>query len=220
MPETDNSESEITQSRHDLQIPRRIFHAGTGLVAVLLYTLLLNRQQAVTILGAVISVLYIFDRARLAYPEYQEHFSAILKYLVRAEERMNEVSSIPYGIALLLTIITFPKVVALCAICIIAFGDPASAIVGIKYGKHELVPNRTAEGSLAFFVVCLAAIVINFSINTNIEPTKIWWLAVISATICAGLEMIPLRVDDNLTIPLFSATTIWVVAALMGIPFS
>jgi dolichol kinase len=60
----------------------------------------------------------------------------------------------------LLTLISFPKVVALVAIYTLAVADPLSAIIGIKYGKTKIVKGKSLEGSLAFFT---ASLIITFS---------------------------------------------------------
>jgi dolichol kinase len=40
------------------------------------------------------------------------------------------------------------------------------------------------------------------------------------AAAAAGCELLPLRIDDNLTIPLFVGFTTWMVAALLGVPLT
>src|SRR5213078_713908 len=40
------------------------------------------------------------------------------------------------------------------------------------------------------------------------------------ALAAAGCELLPLRIDDNLTIPLFVGFTTWIVAALFALPLT
>src|SRR5439155_1144948 len=72
------------------------------------------------------------------------------RLFVRAEEQVRESAMIPYAIAVLLTILTVPKLAALVAICTLAVADPLAAVVGIRYGRRRIARNRTLEGSLAF----------------------------------------------------------------------
>ena len=70
---------------------------------------------------------------------------------------------IPYVMALLLTIITFPKAVALTAIYTLAIADPLSAIFGILYGTKKIAKGKSLQGSLAFLVattLCTAIVLL------------------------------------------------------------
>lgn len=51
--------------------------------------------------------------------------------LFRAEEQFKESAMTPYAIAILLTLLTFPKTLALIGIYTLAIADPLSAVVGI-----------------------------------------------------------------------------------------
>ena len=87
------------------------------------------------------------------------------RILVRAEEQVREAAMTPYAIAVLLTILTFPKPAALVAIYTLGIADPAAALVGIRFGRRKLSANRSFEGSLAFFVstVAVAAAVLTWA---------------------------------------------------------
>lgn len=76
------------------------------------------------------------------------------------------------------------------AICVLAFGDSLSSILG-KRGGHSLPYNRnkTIEGSIAFFAGSLTAYYF-------IGPA-----AIPLALACAIAESLPLPLDDNITIP-------------------
>ena len=140
------------------------------------------------------------------------------RLFVRAEEQVRESAMIPYAIAVLLTILTVPKLAALVAICTLAVADPLAAVVGIRYGRRRIARNRTLEGSLAF---CVATLVIAALVLGRGADASALAIAGASGTIAlaaAGCELLPLRIDDNLTIPLFVGFTTWIVAALFGVP--
>jgi dolichol kinase len=190
---------------------------GMGVAAGTLYHLFLNHQQAVYILGICLCLLYIAEQLRINYPEYSSTFLKISKYFLRAEEQLKESASIPFVMGILLTLLTFPKIIALVAIFTLALGDPLSAIIGIKFGKRKISGNKTIEGSIAFFLSTFLVIITVFFFLYEVTETNIIIMAFIVSLITTGFELIPIRLDDNLTIPLFTAITISITCGLMGI---
>ena len=45
-------------------------------------------------------------------------------------------------------------------------------------------------------------------------------MAVLIALAASACELLPLRIDDNLTIPLFVGFATWIVADLVGVPLA
>ena len=210
------SEKAPSATRKSLQLPRRFFHCLSGLISGTIYMLFLSHKQAIYILGGSASIIYILEQIRINYPN-QPGLNVINKYFLRAEEHLKESAAIPYIMAMLLTIITFPKSIALTAIFTLAIADPMSAIIGIKYGKHKIVKGKSLEGSAAFFI---STTIVCFLIFIPLPENNFW--PVLANSLFLGLfasvfEMIPLKIDDNLTIPLFTATMLWILAATTGL---
>ena len=208
-------------TRHDLQLGRRLFHVVNGVSTATAYALLFTHEQVIHIFGTIACVVYVVDRVRIAYPEAVARRAAwVNRFFVRAEEQFRESAMIPYAIAVLLTILTVPKRAALVGIYTLAVADPLAAVVGIQYGRRRIARNRSLEGSLAFFAATLviAALVLGWGAEAPALA-----IAGASATIGLGAamcELLPLRIDDNLTIPLFVGFTNWIIAALFGVPLT
>lgn len=198
----------IQSTRSDLQIPRRMFHMGCGLSVAALYHLFFTHSQAVYLLGFIACIVYIFEQIRLNYPEIAVKFESYTKYLLRAEEQLNESAQVPYIMGLLLTILSFPKPIALVSICILAVADPLSALIGIKYGSTKIGPRKSLQGSIAFFVASLLSASYCLSLYYP-YGLNLFGLCLSVAFIVTLFELIPIRIDDNLTIPLFSAAATW-----------
>ena len=111
----------------------------------------------------------------------------------------------------------FPKILALIAICTLAIADPLSALVGITWGRRHLVPGKSVEGSLAFFVATAAITAGVLRLPTIVAAGSITIASVAIGLAGATFEMLPLRLDDNLTIPLFVGFAGWGICALVGI---
>src|SRR5436309_3120329 len=85
----------------------------------------------------------------------------------------------------------------------VAVADPLAAIVGIRFGRHRITRNRSLEGSLAFFAATL--VIAALVLGRDADESRLTIAAAastigIAAAVC---EVLPLRIDDNLTIPLF-----------------
>ena len=214
-------EPEALATRHDLQLGRRFFHLLNGVSTATAYAVLFSHEQVIHIFGTIACVVYIVDRVRIAYPEVvARHFPSVNRLLVRAEEQFRESAMIPYAIAVLLTILTVPKPAALVAIYTLAIADPLAAIVGITYGRRRIAQNRSLEGSCAFFVATLAIAALVLSQGTDVSTMAVAGASVTIALTSAACELLPVRIDDNLTIPLFVGFATWVVAALFGVPLT
>jgi dolichol kinase len=204
-------------TRKDLQVGRRLFHMAGGLAVAIAYGLFFTHAEAVYLLGTIACIAYLFDKVRIAYPEIAQRVQGLTNFFLRAEEKLAESSMIPYIIAILLTIISFPKPLALIAISTLALGDPIAAIVGIRWGKRRWVPNKTLEGSLAFWVSALFC-----SLFVLIRIAGVPWpaalgLSFLLASAVTVFEMLPVKLDDNLTIPLFVGFAGWALCALFGV---
>jgi dolichol kinase len=208
-------------TRDDLHLGRRLFHVVNGVSTATAYALLFTHEQVVHIFGTIACLVYIVDRVRIAYPEVVARRAPwVNRLLLRAEEQVRESAMIPYAIAVLLTILTVPKPAALLAIYTLAIADPAAAIVGISWGRRRIARNRSLEGSLAFFVATLVIAALVLGESADAPRLTIAGAAFTIALAAAVCELLPLRIDDNLTIPLFVGFTTWIVCGLFGVPLS
>lgn len=207
-----------TSTRHDLQFPRRFFHMGMGTCAAILYYMFLSHQAAVTILGTAACIVYIVEQLRLNYPEHAATFKVLTKYLLRAEEQLKESAGMPFVMGLLLTLLSFPKVVALTAIFTLGIADPMSAIIGIRFGKNKIVQGKSLEGSAAFFICTFLITIGVFGLLYENDMSLVVLLAVIVSLIMTAFEMIPIRLDDNLTIPIMTGLICWFCTFFLGVP--
>jgi dolichol kinase len=206
-------------TRHDLQLGRRLFHLLNGVSTATAYALLFTHEQVIRIFGTIACVVYIIDRVRIAYPEaLTRHAPWVNRLLVRAEEQFRESAMTPYAIAVLLTILTVPKPAAIVAIYTLAIADPLAAIVGIQWGRRRIAQHKSLEGSAAFFAATLVIAWVVLAQGADRPATTVGAAATTIALVAAVCELLPLRIDDNMTIPLFVGFTTWIVAGLFGVP--
>jgi dolichol kinase len=85
----------------------------------------------------------------------------------------------------------------------IAFGDPASSMVGRFLGRHRF-GNKSLEGSLAFLIVSLAVAVMAPGLAI---PVKV--AGAVTATVTEALSF---KIDDNISVPVVSG----LITTVMG----
>ncbi len=205
-------------SRKDLQIGRRLIHMANGVVIATSYALLFTHRQIVHVFGTIACVVYILDRVRIHYPDLLQRIPWVNTAFFRAEEQFKESAMIPYAIAILLTILTFPQEIALIAIYTLAIADPVSAMVGITWGKRHIVAEKSVEGSLGFLAVTFFVTVGVLRVFTTASDGQMVGAGLAIGLAATAWEMLPIRIDDNLTIPLFVGFAAWIVCGLLGVP--
>jgi glycerol-3-phosphate acyltransferase PlsY len=206
-----------TASRRDLQLGRRAFHLANGVGIASAYGLLFTHQQLVHVFGTIACLVYIADRVRIHYPEAAARVPWLNRLFFRAEEEVKESAMTPWAIAILLTILTFPKPAALIAIYTLGIADPLAAVVGIRWGGRQIVPDRSIEGMIAFFTATLAVALAVLGLGTAAPYRAVAGASLAIAVVAALFELLPIRIDDNLTIPLLVGFTTWIACALFGI---
>jgi len=136
-------------------------------------------------------------------------FSRWLKNLLHLVLRPHEDDRFSGGTHILaagaLCAILFAKPIAVAALICIILGDTAAAFVGMSIGRIKIFWNKTLEGSLAFFVASLLGILWIPGLSLQAK--------VIGAATAAFVEALPIRIDDNITVPLAAgAVMTWLVA--------
>ena len=124
---------------------------------------------------------------------FQKYFKSIL----RPNEKRGYFTGATWMlIGFTITVLTFENDVAVLALLFLSIGDSCAGIVGriFPFGK---VWNKSIFGSFVGLIIC---IIFGFIINTAL-PFEVIFLGAISGMF---IELIPLKIDDNFSIPIFS----------------
>lgn len=113
--------------------------------------------------------------------------------VLREEEESSFMGSTYFIFSTILTILLFPKSIAIASLLILILSDTAAALIGRWIGKTPIF-GKSLEGSAAFFLSSLLIVWIYPNLNRFSGS-----LAAMGATL---IEILPIKVDDNLTIPL------------------
>lgn len=191
-------------TRQSIQIYRRIWHMVGGLVLGLSF-LFVNSPMSVTIpIFAIIAAIVIAgDLGRLKIKTFNDRIAKDFKWLIRDKEKAS-ISTMTYFLSgSLISLLLFPKEIAIASILFLAVGDPVASIVGIRFGKNRILWGKSVEGFLACFIACYLISYMMFANNVS-SSFSLFIFSILSALTVSIAEVLPFKYDDNLTIPVLS----------------
>lgn len=179
---------------------------GGGLVILsVFFSSGLNSKDAGIILITYSLLNFIFESLRIGNEKFNTFVLGFLGSFMREEER-NNVSGMPfYALGCGLAFFLFPLKIAIISILFLTFSDPISSTIGVLYGRHKFLPNKSIQGSFAGFVVCLSISFICLNLWGQGNNSATLSFCIMAGIIGSFSELLSvLNLDDNLTIPLFS----------------
>jgi len=103
---------------------------------------------------------------------------------------------------------------AVSGLMALTWGDAFASIIGRRYGTRPyrfFGHARTMEGSLAMFIASSVSIALTLYFLAGRELHESIALAMIAATVAAGVEAVSLYGSDNLTVPLATAGILYLL---------
>jgi diacylglycerol kinase (CTP) len=180
-------------------IARKIFHfSGASIPLCYLFAC----KTAALIFAVVLFVLSaIFEFLRI---RGSLDISLVRKYIqVKDSESRKPTGSFFYLLAAPITILLFQEPVAIASLFIVAIADPLCSLAGMQWGKTKIL-GKSLEGCSVFFVVSLLILSI-FSFPVHVR--------IVAAIVATLTELFtPKWLDDNLTIPIVTATVLTLLA--------
>jgi len=126
------------------------------------------------------------------------------------QKRLNGASNVL--LAALLSVFIFPKIIAINAISILIISDTTSALVGRRFGRHRFLA-KSLEGSLGFFISAVLVVLVAPKIGRL--PIE-YIIGFIAAAIGTVVEALPIKIDDNISVPLSIGFSLWALYALLA----
>ena len=196
----------MTRSSPYSETMRQWVHIGFGAVALLLP--FLHWYQA-TILAASAIAFNISLLRRIAGDRL--HRPVELAHTI-------PVGLVLYPTSILILLLMLPARVDIVAAAwgILAAGDGAATLVGRRHGRRRWPWNRgkSVAGSAALVIAggAAGAFLCWWCRPVIIPPPYLWFsigAPIAAALVAAAVETVPIRLDDNLSVPLTAAATLW-----------
>ncbi len=182
----------------DLHIERRLFHIVSGSVFPVA-ALFLEEGLFLLLLLAVTTAAVAGDAARLLLPSVNRLFHRLFGSMLREREAYRVTGASYILLGTLGAFAIFPPDVAILAVLFTSVGDPIAGLAGVRapgwrvFGKSPVGTAAMAVASMGVAGLLHVAGQISFG-----------WPVVVGALVAAVVELLPLRVDDNLRVPLVS----------------
>ncbi len=172
-----------------------------------------DRIPVLLILALFIGWMLFLESWRFRNPKVNRWLFERFKGFTKEKERDRVSSTTLFLTAAAVTIILFPRGVAMPALLFLTFGDPVAEIVGVNYGKLKVLRGKTLEGTLAGAVACFLA-------GACLLPVESLGLTIpvllVGAAAAALTELMPFPVDDNFTIPIGAGIAMLAAQTLLG----
>ena len=188
---------------------RKIIHIFNLVIPFTYLFFLESRFQALRILVPLTLFAIVLEYLRVRSAVIKKIFNNFLKSMLRIHEMDGKYTGATWVfISSTLTIAIFPKEIAIISLVYMSLGDTIAGLVGRKFGKTKFY-NKSIEGSLAGLIVCLLS---GYLVQLTL-PLVIVFSGAFAAMF---IELLPIPIDDNLSVPLF-AGTIMVIASTVVI---
>ncbi len=188
-----------------IKILRKMLRILVVFVPVLYF--FFTKKIVLIILAALLLFFVLVDLMRKNKRIKLKIYKAIYK---KGEKSFSNLSL--FILSSFITVLFFPKNIAILALSFLVFGDTFAEIIGTKFGRLRIVGKKTLEGFLGGFSANLIIGLVWF-IFLPVSP----WLFIIGAFSASLIEIIPLRIgkleiDDNFSISLFSALVMLLIS--------
>jgi len=211
----DAEELKKLKKRSDLHLARKVWHIGGVSLIAAVYAIL-PHTVSVSLLAVAWVVFVPMDFARLKYPHLNKYMLGIFRPIMRQTE-LHKLAGTTYLLTgLLLVTLFFPSPIVLLTMFFLAFADPIASYFGIMYGKDKILREKSLQGFLAAFVVC-SLLTFAFLNSYELFAERMVLISLLGGLIGALAELIPIgKLDDNLTLPVLSAVSLWGLFSLFG----
>jgi dolichol kinase len=194
------------------ELLRKLTHLFAFIIPGAYVFLQLNRELVLSIMIPIALCMIIIDIARLREWKLWYLLRKIISPIIRESEVRGDFTGASYILTTAcLTIALFSRPIAALALAYIIVGDPASALIGRKFGRHKF-RSKSLEGSLAFLAV---AVLIGL-----VMPGVPLAVKLIGALVATVTEAVSFNVDDNATVPLVTGLVMTLLLKLSFIPIA
>ncbi|HEX68068.1 MAG TPA: hypothetical protein ENG13_03270 [bacterium] len=189
------------------KVHRNLYHLLVGILFPLGYHFAHTKLWPSIFVGFLLLLMLVFETTRFLKPGFNKWVFEHVKALVKESEKTQPTGTTFFLTSVLATIIFFPKYIAVASLTFLALGDVAAACVGEKWGKIKMF-HKSLEGTLTFFgVSVIAGWLLHFLYPQLTLPLILW-----GSLTAAVVEVLPLPVDDNFSIPLITSFVMWLLA--------
>lgn len=199
---------------------RSAAHLVAGLAAIATLEFILPMWVLPYLTAAMAATCWILEIKRRRCQQFNNKIFGFFKPIAHPREAHHVNSATWFVTALFALSLLQSTLAAAIAIAVLAIADPAAGVIGRRWGRTKIVNGRTLEGGLTFLLVGTA--VSSLVIYWLHPEASVWPINLVvagSAGLCGAIaELFSKHLDDNLTIPIATATATLVAGTAAGLP--
>jgi len=201
------AEAVVVPNLRPTNYARSLFHVASATLALGIIEAAPSRWLVWGLAVSFSLCAWTCELLRRRSPRVNEALMRLFGPVAHLHEHQRVNSATWYSTALVVLATTGSSVLAAVAVTVLGVGDPLAALIGRRFGRHKLLHGRSLEGTLTFF---LTAAVASLVLLRVLHSSQLSWLGALAVAISAALagavaELVSLRVDDNLSVPLSAA---------------
>ena len=184
------------------EFARKAIHLSNAIIPLSYYYFLPDKVDMIIVLASFIIFCFFIEVYRKNNHKLSRFFSNWFEFMMRDKEKKGEITGATWVfVGALFTILLVPDPFNIISLLFLSFGDTFAAIAGRKFPYIKL-GRKTLSGSIAGFFACLAiGLLIDFSVTYEI--------IILGAFMAMFIEILPLPVNDNVSIPIFSGLSMY-----------
>ena len=185
------------------ELSRKIIHFLNMVIPLIHVYLIKDRMGMIIFLSFMLSFCFFIEVFRVQNFILHKFFKKYFYFMMRDSEKKGEITGATWVFAgSLFTIILVPKPFCIVALFFLAVGDTFAALIGMNYPFIK-IGRKTLSGSIACFVTCcVIGLLFSFSLNTS--------TIILGAFIATLTELSSMKINDNLSIPIFSGLSMYI----------
>ena len=184
------------------EFSRKIFHLLNMVIPLIHIYFIEDRMGMLIFLSLMLIICFFIEVLRTRYFILHKFFKKYLHFMMRDSEKEGEITGATWVFAgSLFTIMLIPKPFCIVALFFLAVGDTFAALVGMNYPFLK-IGRKTLSGSFACFITCcIIGLLFSHSLNTS--------TIMFGAFIATLTELSSMKINDNLSIPIFSGISMY-----------
>ena len=184
------------------EFARKAIHLSNAIIPLSYYYFLPDKIDMIIILSSCLILCFFIEIYRKINQKLSIFFSNWFEFMMRDSEKKGEITGATWVfVGALFTILLVPDPYNIISLLFLSFGDTFAAIIGMKFPYIKL-GRKTLSGSIAGFFACLA-------IGLVIDLPIAYEIIIFGAFTAMLIEILPLAVNDNVSIPIFSGLSMY-----------
>ena len=184
------------------EIARKLIHLASAVIPLSYIYIINDLIIMLCILSLFVVFSFFIEILRRDHFKYSKIFLRFFGFMLRDNEKKDKLTGATWVfLGALFTFILIPYPFSILALLFLSVGDTFAAIIGISF-PYIKIGNKTLSG---FFAGFISSILVGICFNL---PVSIYIL-IFGALMASVIEIIPISVNDNITIPLFSGSMMY-----------